>query len=201
MTLTKAVFEQLQAEHGRLAAHRLMGLELVFRPLDRESYRDAVQRVSQEQQRGQSGDHSRAAVVRERLVYPSLDEFNAALSARPALARKAHELLLEVAGEVLPMVVPDGDHYLIEGAGETLRVRPLTRPEYDRLRTEVSKAQQGSGNQVAALEKALRVATVEPTGEELTALLDRHPGLLGAVTAELAKLAGEAEEAEEITFL
>ena len=199
--LTKETFEALKTEHGNLVAYRLMGLDLVLRPLDRKTYREANERVSQEQQRGQSGDHARASVVRDRLVHPALEDFNATLATKPALARKAYDLLMEVAGEVTPQVTAVEGGHQIEAAGAALTVRPLTRPEYDRLRNEASKAQAEGGSAMNALEKAIRAVTLAPTGEELTQLLDRLPGLTGAVTAQLMKLAGETEEAEEITFL
>ena len=98
-TLTKEIFTKLNEEHGgRLKPLRASGVDIVVRPLTRGEFDKLSSTLSRARAQGESLSAPSANAIRECLVYPSVEAFNAQLELKPGLALVFSEKLIEMAG-------------------------------------------------------------------------------------------------------
>lgn len=83
------------------------------------------------------------------------------------------------------------DLYILEACGHEVVVRAPSRPEWKRFRA----AQADPAKRIDAQEQLLRGCCVAPGSGDLSALLEKRPGLAETFGIELTEIAGLAEKA------
>jgi len=97
--ITKEQFDSLNAEKGgNLKAFAASGAQVILRPMTRDEYDKLTMKLSRARNKDESLSLPMANAVRESLVFPSVEAFNALLEQKPALAMVFGEKLVAMAG-------------------------------------------------------------------------------------------------------
>lgn len=89
----------------------------------------------------------------------------------------------------------------LQKSGVQVVLRPMTRPEFDRLMDQSAKSRSRDEVPTIHMNNAVRECLLFPTVDEFNAALNKTPGVGIAFASKLIERAGADGEAEEITFL
>lgn len=96
--LTKEIFDGLKQEHSEAFPLRKGDVEVVLRPMTKQEFERFLDQSAKSRSRDEVPTVHMNNAVRDCLLFPSVDEFNAALNKTPGIGMAFCNKLLEKAG-------------------------------------------------------------------------------------------------------